>query len=108
MDLIEKIEKYNLTLRHVPDFEVSFHIAREKELDPNNLKENQEHVIWDNWKDGIARTMVKTSRPRKFSPWLCMQDKSFGNLQNWSGAFFGDTAEEAVNKAIESIENKKR
>lgn len=105
-EMIGLMAKYNLTLRHIPDKEVSYYIARGKELDPNNLNENQEHVVWDNWKDGIPRTMVRESRPRKSREWYCLIDNSFGNTQVWGNAFPGDTPEEAIMKAVEHIKSK--
>lgn len=106
-EMIGMMVQYNLTLRHIPEKEVSYHVARGKELDPANLKPNQEHVVWDTWKDGISRTMVKTSRSRTVHEWYCLRDQSFGNTQRWECSFGGDTPEEAIMRAVEHIKNKK-
>lgn len=106
-EMIGLMVQYNLTLRHIPEKEVSYHIARDKELDPTNLKPNQELVVWNTWKDGISRTMVKTSRPRIIHEWYCLIDRSFGNTQIWNSSFGGDTPEEAIMRAVEHIKNSK-
>lgn len=93
--LFNVMAEYNLTLRHVPESEVTLFLDRGQEL-----KANEERIVAGKWNDGSDRKMIRQTRRRTVPEWLCIIDKSFGNTQKYDHAFRGDTPEEAIMKAV--------
>ena len=131
-DIIELMEKYDLTLRRLSSEERGFIECRKgEENHPNAVdvvrtkgitKEKFDFEKSKGWRDsqhfvpsandpnvgnavGKMIRYVKTYQPG----WLVKIDHSHGNVQRWDfgKTFEGDTAEEAVMKAVEYIEGKK-
>lgn len=100
MDIIATLEKYNLTLRHLPETVVSLYDYRGREL-----KENEEIVI-KKWNDGRERKMVRETRTRKNPAWICYVTHNWDSIESWTPFSRGATAEDAVKNAVDFIESK--
>lgn len=101
MDIIATMAKYNLVLRHFPEKEVGY--------TPDHgqaLRENEERVNLGKWKDGSDKLMIKKTRFRSFPAWFCWPMDNWFSVESWHTCFSGDTAEDAVKKAVEYIESK--
>lgn len=101
MDIIATIEKYNLVLRHFPEKEVCYVVDHGQ-----GLRENEERVNLGKWKDGSDKLMIKKTRARNFPAWFCWPMNNWVSIESWHPCFRGDTAEDAVKKAVEYIESK--
>ena len=136
-DILSLMEKYNLTLRRLSDTESISYIPRMEEIDKansecvsfvdislekyNNFVSTGMHILKperdkfvsyaDDPEHGVViRKMINKTKPRT-PGWLVKIDNGHGSMQMWSrdkGDFFGETAQEAVEKAVAFIENKKK
>lgn len=126
-DIIELMDKYSITLRKLPHFLVisrnlpehptkeevdNMYILKGREMNEdeyNNLVKRGCLREYNSFlKDGFLMKKVVRIRNPKEGGWLAKVDKSHNATQSWNKKtdFFGDTPEEAVMKAAESIKEK--
>ena len=123
-NIIELMDKYSITLRKLPHFLVisrnlpehptkeevnNMYILKGREMNEdeyNNLVKRGCLREYNSFlKDGFLMKKVVRIRNPKEGGWLAKMDKSHNATQSWNKKtdFFGDTPEEAVMKAVESI-----
>lgn len=122
MNIIESLEKYNLTLRRLP--EVVFDILT---YDPKRQDEVLEMVLGETsaekfekmqkkgyynhcrYSNGFIIKKYNRVERRARGGWLVKIDNSTNCIQQWNEKrdFYGKTPEEAIYKAVEYIEKAK-
>ena len=123
-EIISLMEKYGLTLRHLPKKVIEHHT-----FNPSSANEVVELVIgktskqnFDKMKEEgyysdcrfsngfIVRKFNRTERLCE-GGWLAKIDRGTGSLQHWNrkkGDFYGKTAEEAIILAVKYIEKREK
>lgn len=124
LTLIEKIAKYNIALRHLPTEVVEYWtLSNNKTQRENELREAVERVQCEMSEERFAKLqkqgchqdsrMVNGCIIRKFKKvvrqnakksWYATIENNLYGSVNFCDGFGGDTAEEAVDKAIAYIE----
>ena len=125
-NLFELMEKYNLTLRRLSDEEVTCYSAiPDRKLNDNEtlvetiVKSNVSKEEFEKWQkkgywqscrfnNGFVIGKAVREVKKREGGWLVKQDNSHGSIQNWNRKFdyYGNTPEEAINKAVEDIEKR--
>lgn len=125
-NIFKLMEKYNLTLRRLSDEEViCYSPIPNRELNDNEtlvetiVKSNvskeefekwQKKGYWQSCRFNNGFVIGKAVREVKKSEggWLVKQDNLHGSIQNWNRKFdyYGNTPEEAINKAVKDIEKR--
>lgn len=125
-NLFELMEKYNLTLRRLSDEEVTcYSPIPDRELNDNEtlvetiVKSNVSKEEFEKWQkkgywqscrfnNGFVIGKVVREVKKREAGWIVKQDNSHGSMQNWNRKFdyYGNTPEEAINKAVKDIEKR--
>lgn len=120
-DLFELMERYNLTLRRLSNTETECYSFRHYRGLPNEevfevdgpsmteekfkLEQSQNCFVYDRWENGkVIRKLVRKTIQRE-GGWLVKIGGGHGSVQQWSKKYdyFGNTPEEAILKAVKSI-----
>lgn len=120
-DLFELMERYNLTLRRLPNTETECYSFMHYRGLPNEevfeadgpsmteekfkLEQSQNCFVYDRWENGkVIRKLVRKTIQRE-GGWLVKIGGGYGSTQLWSKKYdyFGNTPEEAILKAVKSI-----
>ena len=124
--IFKLMEKYNLTLRRLSDEEVTcYSPILDGELNDNEtlvetiVKSNVSKEEFEKWQkkgywqscrfnNGFVIGKAVREVKKREGGWLVKQDNSHGSIQNWNRKFdyYGNTPEEAINKAFEDIEKR--
>lgn len=126
--LFEKMAKYNITLRKIPLFVCSLcsfnaDIKKRtdnptyeeiiKEMPINKYKEGVKSGFFSNdfyYKNGFLIRKFRKEIKKTCGGWIAKIDNTNDSIQQWNkkNDFWGDTAEDAINKAVEYAERRKK
>ena len=122
-NIIELMEKYNLDLRRIGEKHVTYHaiggdsyqlkvnerivetaVAKMSKEDYDK-REKEGYCTDSRWQNGYKiRKWVEETHYHRKPGWLATNMDTTEEHQSWAQAFYGETPEEAINKAIEYIE----